>query len=165
MQYTGRERLVTRRTMAALAVVPAATVALLAVPATHDLVRYYPPSAAADPADATAQVRPPGGPVGPPDPPRRGPLLPAAGGRGPGQRHRPGRTPVLAVPGLRQPGPVGLDGPVRLDPDPGVAPLLAPEPAAGRGRAPAERGQPGPQSQPGAVPPRRADPVPVRPHR
>src|SRR4030095_8688253 len=45
MQYTGRPQWVTRRTMAALAVVPAATVALLAVPATHDLVRYYPPSA------------------------------------------------------------------------------------------------------------------------
>jgi signal transduction histidine kinase len=58
MQYTGRERLVNRRTMAALAVVPAATVALLAVPATHDLVRYYPPEAAADPADAIAQVGP-----------------------------------------------------------------------------------------------------------
>ena len=41
MQYTGRERLVNRRTMAALAVVPVATIALLAVPATHDLVRYY----------------------------------------------------------------------------------------------------------------------------
>jgi PAS domain S-box-containing protein len=58
MQYTGRPQWVTRRTMAALAVVPAATVALLAVPATHDLVRYYPPSAAADPANAIAQVGP-----------------------------------------------------------------------------------------------------------
>jgi signal transduction histidine kinase len=58
MQYTGRERLVNRRTMAALAVVPAATVALLAVPATHDLVRYYRPEAAADPASAIAQVGP-----------------------------------------------------------------------------------------------------------
>jgi signal transduction histidine kinase len=58
MQYTGRDRLVNRRTMGALAVVPLATVALLAVPATHDLVRYYPPEAAADPADAIAQVGP-----------------------------------------------------------------------------------------------------------
>ena len=58
MQYTGRERWVNRRTMAALAVVPLATIALLAVPATHDLVRYYPPEAAADPADAIAQVGP-----------------------------------------------------------------------------------------------------------
>jgi PAS domain S-box-containing protein len=58
MQYTGRERLVNRRTMAALAVVPLATVALLAVPATHHLVRYYPPEAAADPAHAIAQVGP-----------------------------------------------------------------------------------------------------------
>src|SRR4029450_7787853 len=58
MQYTGRPQWVTRRTMAALAVVPAATVALLAVPATHDLVRYYPPSAATDPANAIAQVGP-----------------------------------------------------------------------------------------------------------
>ena len=58
MQYTGRERLVNRRTMAALAVVPVATVALLAVRATHDLVRYYPPEAAADPSRAIAQVGP-----------------------------------------------------------------------------------------------------------
>jgi signal transduction histidine kinase len=58
MQYTGRERLVNRRTMAALAVVPVATVALLAIPATHDLVRYYPPEAAADPTTAIAQVGP-----------------------------------------------------------------------------------------------------------
>ena len=58
MQYTGRERWVNRRTMAALAVVPLATIGLLAVPATHDLVRYYPPEAAADPAAAIAQVGP-----------------------------------------------------------------------------------------------------------
>ena len=58
MQYTGRERLVNRRTMAALAVVPVATIALLAVPATHDLVRYYPPGAEADPTRAIAQVGP-----------------------------------------------------------------------------------------------------------
>jgi signal transduction histidine kinase len=58
LQYTGRERLVTKQIMAALAVVPVATVALLAVPATHDLVRYYPPEAAADPSRAIAQVGP-----------------------------------------------------------------------------------------------------------
>ena len=58
MQYTGRERWVNRRTMAVLAVVPLATLGLLAVPATHDLVRYYPPEAAADPAAAIAQVGP-----------------------------------------------------------------------------------------------------------
>jgi PAS domain S-box-containing protein len=58
MQYTGRERLVNRRIMAALAVVPLATIALLAVPATHDLIRYYPPEAQADPANAIAQVGP-----------------------------------------------------------------------------------------------------------
>jgi PAS domain S-box-containing protein len=58
MQYTGRDRWVNRTTMAALAVPPAAVIALLANQATHDLVRYYPPSAAADPADAIAQVGP-----------------------------------------------------------------------------------------------------------
>jgi PAS domain S-box-containing protein len=56
MQFTGHGRWVNRRTMAALAVPPAAVRALLAVPATHDLVRYYPASAAADPANAIAQV-------------------------------------------------------------------------------------------------------------
>jgi PAS domain S-box-containing protein len=56
MQFTGHGRWVNRRTMAALAVPPAAVLALLAVPATHDLVRYYPASAAADPANAIAQV-------------------------------------------------------------------------------------------------------------
>jgi PAS domain S-box-containing protein len=58
LQYIGYERWVNRRTMAALAVIPAATIVLLAVPATHDLVRYYPPSEAADPANAIAQVGP-----------------------------------------------------------------------------------------------------------
>lgn len=58
MQYTGRDRWVNRSTMAALAVVPAAVIVLLANQATHDLVRYYPRSAAADPADAIAQVGP-----------------------------------------------------------------------------------------------------------
>jgi signal transduction histidine kinase len=58
MQYTGHQRWVNRRAMAALAVVPVATIALLAIPATHDLVRYYPPEAAADPTRAIAQVGP-----------------------------------------------------------------------------------------------------------
>jgi PAS domain S-box-containing protein len=58
MQYTGRERWVNRTTMAALAVPPVAVIVLLANRATHDLVRYYPPSAAADPANAIAQVGP-----------------------------------------------------------------------------------------------------------
>jgi PAS domain S-box-containing protein len=58
MQYTGRPQWVNRRTMAALAVVPLATVTLLAVPATHDLVRHYRPEAAADPTRAIAQVGP-----------------------------------------------------------------------------------------------------------
>jgi PAS domain S-box-containing protein len=58
MQYTGRDRWVNRSTMAALAVPPAAVIVLLANQATHDLVRYYPPSAAADPANAIAQVGP-----------------------------------------------------------------------------------------------------------
>jgi PAS domain S-box-containing protein len=58
MQYTGRDRWVNRTTMAALAVPPVAVILLLANQATHDLVRYYPPSAAADPADAIAQVGP-----------------------------------------------------------------------------------------------------------
>jgi PAS domain S-box-containing protein len=58
MQYTGRDRWMNRATMAALAVPPAVVIVLLANQATHDLVRYYPPSAAADPADAIAQVGP-----------------------------------------------------------------------------------------------------------
>jgi PAS domain S-box-containing protein len=58
MQYTRRDRWVNRPVMAALAVPPVAVIVLLANPATHDLVRYYPPSAAADPAEAIAQVGP-----------------------------------------------------------------------------------------------------------
>jgi PAS domain S-box-containing protein len=58
MQYTGRDRWVNRTTMAALAVPPAAVIVLLANPATHDLIRYYPPAAAADPENAIAQVGP-----------------------------------------------------------------------------------------------------------
>jgi PAS domain S-box-containing protein len=58
MQYNGRGRWVNRPVIAALAVPPVAVVVLLANPATHDLVRYYPPSEAAEPADAIAQVGP-----------------------------------------------------------------------------------------------------------
>jgi PAS domain S-box-containing protein len=58
MQYTRRDRWVNRPVMVALAVPPVAVIVLLANPATHDLVRYYPPSAAADPENAIAQVGP-----------------------------------------------------------------------------------------------------------
>jgi PAS domain S-box-containing protein len=58
MRYTHRDRWVNRPVMVALAVPPVAVIVLLANPATHDLVRYYPPSAAADPAEAIAQVGP-----------------------------------------------------------------------------------------------------------
>jgi signal transduction histidine kinase len=58
MRYTRRDRWVNRPVMAALAVPPAAVIVLLANQTTHDLVRYYPPSAAADPEDAIAQVGP-----------------------------------------------------------------------------------------------------------
>jgi signal transduction histidine kinase len=57
MQYTGRGHWVNRYTLAALAVPPVVVVLLLANRSTHDLVRYYPPSAAGDP-DAIAQVGP-----------------------------------------------------------------------------------------------------------
>src|SRR5512132_4408431 len=57
MQYTGRGRWVNRWTLTALVLPSAAVIALLAIPATHHLVRYYPPSAAGDP-DAIAQVGP-----------------------------------------------------------------------------------------------------------
>jgi serine phosphatase RsbU (regulator of sigma subunit) len=48
LQYTGRGSRVTRRLLAVLAVEPILALTLLAVPATHDLVRFYPPSAAAE---------------------------------------------------------------------------------------------------------------------
>ncbi|CAA9325185.1 MAG: hypothetical protein AVDCRST_MAG36-623 [uncultured Nocardioidaceae bacterium] len=48
LQYTGRERYLTRRVLALLVVEPLLVLALLAVPATHDLVRYYPRSAIGD---------------------------------------------------------------------------------------------------------------------
>ena len=41
LQYTGRGQLVTRRLVALLAIPPIAALAVLAVPATHDLVRSY----------------------------------------------------------------------------------------------------------------------------
>lgn len=49
LQYSGRGRLVNRRLALALAVEPVLVLALLAIPATHDLIRYYPASAAGDP--------------------------------------------------------------------------------------------------------------------
>jgi PAS domain S-box-containing protein len=45
LQYTGRGRRVTRRLLALLAIEPVLALILLAVPATHDLVRFYPASA------------------------------------------------------------------------------------------------------------------------
>jgi PAS domain S-box-containing protein len=57
VQYTGRGRWVNRYTLAALAVPSVAVVLLLANGATHDLVRWYPASAAGNP-DAIAQVGP-----------------------------------------------------------------------------------------------------------
>lgn len=43
LQFTGRGRLVTRKTITALAIQPIAVVLILALPQTHDLVRFYPP--------------------------------------------------------------------------------------------------------------------------
>lgn len=48
LQYLGRGRLVTRRLLGLLAVEPVLLLALLAIPETHDLVRFYPPSAAGE---------------------------------------------------------------------------------------------------------------------
>ena len=48
LHYTGRSHLVTRRLLALLSVAPVTTLALLAVPATHDLVRSYPLQAGPD---------------------------------------------------------------------------------------------------------------------
>ncbi len=45
LQYTGRGERVTRRLVALLAVPPIVALTVLAVPATHDLVRSYPPTA------------------------------------------------------------------------------------------------------------------------
>ena len=48
LQYTGRGHLVTRRRLILLAVEPVTVWVLLAVPATHDLLRFYPASAAGE---------------------------------------------------------------------------------------------------------------------
>jgi serine phosphatase RsbU (regulator of sigma subunit) len=45
LQYTGRGERVTRRLVALLAIPPLVALTILAVPATHDLVRSYPPTA------------------------------------------------------------------------------------------------------------------------
>ncbi len=42
LQYTGRHDAVTRRRLGLLGVEPVVVLALLALPATHDLIRYYP---------------------------------------------------------------------------------------------------------------------------
>jgi PAS domain S-box-containing protein len=46
LQYVGRGRLVTPRLLGLLAVEPVVVLTLLALPRTHDLVRFYPPGAA-----------------------------------------------------------------------------------------------------------------------
>jgi serine phosphatase RsbU (regulator of sigma subunit) len=48
LQYTGRGKRVTRRLLALLAIEPVLVLILLAVPATHDLVRSYPASASTE---------------------------------------------------------------------------------------------------------------------
>jgi serine phosphatase RsbU (regulator of sigma subunit) len=48
LQYTGRGQRVTRRLVTLLAIPPVVALAVLAVPATHDLVRSYPATAATD---------------------------------------------------------------------------------------------------------------------
>lgn len=48
LQYTGRARLVTRRAVVLLATEPLLLLASLAIPATHDLVRSYPPTVEGD---------------------------------------------------------------------------------------------------------------------
>lgn len=49
LDYTGRRRFVTRRLLAGLTVVPVVVWVLLAVPATHDLIRYYVRTPAGEP--------------------------------------------------------------------------------------------------------------------
>jgi PAS domain S-box-containing protein len=46
LRYIGRDRYLTKRVLALLMIEPLVTLALLANPGTHDLVRYYPPEAA-----------------------------------------------------------------------------------------------------------------------
>ena len=48
LHYTGRRRLVSRRLLWLLAVEPVAVWMVLAVPATHDLMRFYPPGSELD---------------------------------------------------------------------------------------------------------------------
>lgn len=48
LQYTGHGRRVTRRLLALLAILPGLALIVLAVPATHDLMRFYPASAATE---------------------------------------------------------------------------------------------------------------------
>jgi PAS domain S-box-containing protein len=55
--FSGRGRWANRRTLALLAVEPALVLGLLANRTTHDLIRFYPRSAAGDP-DAVAEVGP-----------------------------------------------------------------------------------------------------------
>ena len=54
LQYTGRERHLTRPVLVVVAVEPLLLLLALAVPATHDLVRYYPEEAAGDPTPVVA---------------------------------------------------------------------------------------------------------------
>jgi len=54
LQYVGRERWVTWRLLGGLAVVPVVTALLLASPATHDLLRFYPPAAPGEVAEVRA---------------------------------------------------------------------------------------------------------------
>ncbi len=58
LHYTGRRRLVSRRLLGVLAVEPLAVWLLLAVPATHDLLRFYPPGSELDeiPVVATGEL-------------------------------------------------------------------------------------------------------------
>ena len=49
LRYTGRARALSRRAVLALAAEPLAVLVLLAVPATHDLIRYYEPGDAGEP--------------------------------------------------------------------------------------------------------------------
>jgi serine phosphatase RsbU (regulator of sigma subunit)/PAS domain-containing protein len=48
LSYTGRRRMVSLRTATLLSIEPAVMLALLSIDRTHDLVRYYPPGAAAE---------------------------------------------------------------------------------------------------------------------
>jgi PAS domain S-box-containing protein len=48
LRYIGRDRYVTKRVLAILMIEPALVLILLAHPATHDWVRYYPPEAATE---------------------------------------------------------------------------------------------------------------------